>query len=332
MQKLLSIIVPVFKVEEYINKCLDSLVLDEKALMDKLEVIVVNDGTPDRSAELSREYVRRYPDTFRQIDKENGGHGSAWNVGLREATGKYIRFLDSDDWLSNLNVMISKLEHCNSDIVLTNYQVYHQKRNEFDIRRVSLQYGKEFSLCTEVLHELRQGYIEINFWYACYKAAILKPLYPLFAEKVMYDDSVLSFAPLAFGRTVIAFDFVLYNYLLGREGQSMDAGIQKKNAESYLKCLFHEERIRLYLADKEIPEDLMICIDEVIAQYAHFVFPFFANLPYNLARRSMAYVVNKYPLAKSESPSSIWRRYTRYPWWFFYTIERVRKLYSYFVV
>ena len=91
--KLLSIVVPVYKVEQYINKCLDSLIINPD-LMKKLEVIIVNDGTPDKSAEMSREYVKQYPDTFRQIDKENGGHGSAWNVGLMEAAGKYLRFLD----------------------------------------------------------------------------------------------------------------------------------------------------------------------------------------------------------------------------------------------
>lgn len=63
--KLLSIVVPVYKVEPYIGKCLDSLILDDERLMDLLEVIIVNDGTPDRSAEMSREYVKRYPATFR---------------------------------------------------------------------------------------------------------------------------------------------------------------------------------------------------------------------------------------------------------------------------
>ena len=93
MQKLLTIVVPVYKVEQYINKCLDSCIIykndaqgqqvvDEE-MMDQLEVIIVNDGTPDNSAELSREYTKRYPNTFRQIDKANGGHGSAWNVGLK---------------------------------------------------------------------------------------------------------------------------------------------------------------------------------------------------------------------------------------------------------
>ena len=122
-QKLLTIVVPVYKVEPYINKCLDSCVLKDEKLMEQLEVIIVNDGTPDNSAEMSREYVKRYPNTFRQIDKENGGHGSAWNVGLKEATGKYLRFLDSDDWLTNLDMLMNKLATTNADLVFTHIDV-----------------------------------------------------------------------------------------------------------------------------------------------------------------------------------------------------------------
>ena len=115
---ILTIVIPVYKVELYINKCLDSLIVTPE-LMEKMEVLIINDGTPDRSAELSRGYVKRFPGTFRQIDKENAGHGSVWNLGLKEAYGKYTRFLDSDDWLENLDVLIKHLENCDADLVLT---------------------------------------------------------------------------------------------------------------------------------------------------------------------------------------------------------------------
>ena len=132
MNKLLTIVVPVYKVEPYINKCLDSCILEVEKLMSQLEVIIVNDGTPDNSAEMSREYVKRYPQTFRQIDKENGGHGSAWNVGLKEATGKYLRFLDSDDWLTNLDKLMINLQNCDADCVLTHINNYHEDTSRND--------------------------------------------------------------------------------------------------------------------------------------------------------------------------------------------------------
>lgn len=324
-QILLSIIVPVYKVEPYINKCLDSLIVSPD-LMEKLEVIIVNDGTPDNSAEMSREYVKRYPGTFRQIDKENGGHGSAWNVGLSEAQGKYVKFLDSDDWLTNLEEFMCRLDSCDSDIVLTNYQIYHLQRDEYERRLTSIDFDVERAVCQDLLHSLRYGYIEINFWYACYKTTILKPLWPLFAEKVMYDDSVLSFAPIVYGRTIIAFNIDLYNYLLGREGQSMDPNIQKKNALSYWNCLSHEERVRSQLEEKEIPKDLINCIDEVITQYAHFIFPFLLFLPHKKAKAYMAYIDKTYPFSNNTS-SKLWRRYKAYPWWMFYVIEMFRNYY-----
>lgn len=122
--KIVSIIIPVFKVEPYINKCLDSLIIAPE-LMEKMDVLIINDGTPDRSAEISREYVKRFPGIFRQIDKENGGHGSVWNVGLKEAQGKYLRFLDSDDWLTNLDRLMHDLKECDADVVFNRFEKHY---------------------------------------------------------------------------------------------------------------------------------------------------------------------------------------------------------------
>ena len=122
--KLLTIVIPVYKVEKYIRQCMDSVIVPQTE-MEQLEVIVVNDGTPDNSAKIAREYAEQYPETIRVIDKENGGHGSAWNVGLKMATGKYIRFLDSDDWLSDLSVLITRLETLDVDLVFTHFNKYY---------------------------------------------------------------------------------------------------------------------------------------------------------------------------------------------------------------
>jgi glycosyltransferase involved in cell wall biosynthesis len=326
MQKLLTIVVPVYKVEPYINKCLDSCILADEKLMSQLEVIIVNDGTPDNSAEMSREYVKRYPQIFRQIDKENGGHGSAWNVGIKEATGKYLRFLDSDDWLSNLAEFMQKLTTTNADIVQTNYQRYYVQRDEYVVYRSIISPDKEQPLTRELLHTLSHGYIDINFWSSTYKTSILQPLYPLMAERVMYDDSILSFAPLIYGRTIVSFDLVLYNYLIGREGQSMDTKVQQRNARSYVACLKREEDLINSTRSIDIPADLKQCINEVVTQYAHFVFSYFVYLPYKESKAQMAYIVTTYPWENEVKPH-IYKRYARFPFWLFYCIEKCRSIY-----
>ena len=326
MQKLLTIVVPVYKVEPYINKCLDSCILADGKLMSQLEVIIVNDGTPDNSAEMSREYVKRYPQTFRQIDKENGGHGSAWNVGLKEATGKYLRFLDSDDWLTNLEEFMRKLANTNADIVQTNYQRYYVQRDEYEVYQSIISPDKEQPLTRDLLHTLPHGYIDINFWSSTYKTSILQPLYPLMAERVMYDDSILSFAPLIYGRTIVGFDMVLYNYLIGREGQSMDTKVQQKNARSYVVCLKREEDLINSTRSIDIPTGLKQCINEVVTQYAHFVFSYFVYLPYKESKVQMAYIVTTYPWENEVKPH-IYKRYARFPFWLFYCIEKCRSIY-----
>ena len=91
-----SVIVPVYNVEKYIDKCLNSLV---KQTLKDIEIIVVNDGSPDNSQKIIDKYVDKYPDKIKSYIKENGGQGSARNLGLEYASGEYISFIDSDDWL-----------------------------------------------------------------------------------------------------------------------------------------------------------------------------------------------------------------------------------------
>ena len=244
MNPKVSIIVPVYKVEQYINKCLDSCIiyrkdgsLDEEK-MNHLEVIIVNDGTPDRSAELSREYTVRYPQTFRQIDKENGGHGSAWNVGLKEATGKYLRFLDSDDWLTNLDKLMDKLAETDADLVFTHLNRILVENNCIEPWQLApCVFDKELPIEEIQLH---QTYNCITaFWLCTYKTSLLQVYFPLFAEHISYDDTMLYIAPLIQAKTFVCYDCVLYNYLIGREGQSISSAITAKKIKDHIIAAQH---------------------------------------------------------------------------------------------
>lgn len=102
MNKILTIIIPTYNMEKYLRRCLDSLIIDEDG-MKQLEVLVINDGSKDSSSQIAHEYQDKYQDTFRVIDKENGNYGSCVNRGLKEATGKYVKVLDADDWFDTAN-------------------------------------------------------------------------------------------------------------------------------------------------------------------------------------------------------------------------------------
>lgn len=112
-----SIIVPVYNVEKYIDKCLDSLV--HQTLKD-IEIIVVNDGSPDNSQMIIDDYVEKYPEIVRSYIKKNGGLGDARNFGLEKATGEYIGFVDSDDWvdIKMFDSMYNMAKEQDADIVI----------------------------------------------------------------------------------------------------------------------------------------------------------------------------------------------------------------------
>ena len=309
MQKLLTIVVPVYKVESYINKCLDSCVLKDEKLMDQLEVIIVNDGTPDNSAEMSREYVKRYPKTFRQIDKENGGHGSAWNVGLKEATGKYLRFLDSDDWLTNLDKLMQKLQRTDADLVFTHRNTYYagEKRN-------LLSYFESPFDCIREIHSLSvDRFLEIHFYagfQSCtYKTSLIQQFYPLFTEGTRYDDSILTVLPIVIGSTYVTYDYVLYNYFIGRDEQTCARSSLLKNCEQH-----NTEYGKMY--DFVTNNDISRVKDQVDAlMYRAFsdTASLVVELPYTRRKKCITYLKQHVPRQNTWKYSKQINRYLRYP-------------------
>lgn len=322
--KLLTVVVPVYKVEPYIDKCLSSLVLRNPVLMEALEVLIVNDGTLDNSAEMSREYVKRYPGTFRQIDKENGGHGSAWNVGLEEATGKYLRFLDSDDWLTDLDRLIGDLEDCDADIVFNPF-VKEYLDNGQSVIVDTLPARGVSRIDPEEWGTSGWGYDNVNFWSATYKTAILKPLQPLFAEKTSFDDYIITWAPLVHGRTYMCLDYPVYHYLLGRSGQSISALQQRNCAVSYVRCFRQYESVRDRIDVQTVPSDLLSGIDNAIVWYAGLIFPSLIYLPLGDALKEMAFLWKTY-LARMPHKTKLLKRYADLPGVAYYYVEHLRRV------
>jgi len=119
MEELISIIVPVYKVEKYIDKCINSIL---NQTYKKLEIILVDDGSPDNSGKICDSFAKQ-DNRIKVIHKENGGVSSARNKGLEVASGQWITFVDSDDWIENdfCELLLNNAITYNADIVLCGY-------------------------------------------------------------------------------------------------------------------------------------------------------------------------------------------------------------------
>lgn len=216
----LSIIVPVYGVEKYIDKCLNSLV---KQSLKEIEVIVVNDGTKDNSQKIIDKYVKKYPDKIKSYIKENGGQGSARNYGLKKTTGEYIGYVDSDDFVEKdmYKKLYNKAKENNYDIVVCgNYNVSEDYQNK-NIDAFINNYNTD-------LENIFFGKMAV--WNKIYKRDILIKNKLEFKEKVWYEDLAFTLKAIMNSNTFAFIDEPLYDYLI-REGSTMNNSNVQRNLE-----------------------------------------------------------------------------------------------------
>ena len=216
----LSIIVPVYGVEKYIDKCLNSLV---KQSLKEIEVIVVNDGTKDNSQKIVDKYVKKYPDKIKSYIKENGGQGSARNYGLKKASGEYIGYVDSDDFVEKdmYKKLYNKAKENNYDIVVCgNYNVSEDYQNK-NIDAFINTYNTD-------LENIFFGKMAV--WNKIYKRDILIKNKLEFKEKVWYEDLAFTLKAIMNSNTFAFIDEPLYDYLI-REGSTMNNSNVQRNLE-----------------------------------------------------------------------------------------------------
>lgn len=142
-----SVIVPFYNVEKYIEKCLDSLV---NQTLEEIEIILVNDGSQDNSEEKAKEFEKRYPNKIKYYKKANGGLGDARNFGMKYASGEYIAFLDSDDFVepTMYEEMYKKAKQENADMVECDFWWEYPNKKKEDI-------GNTYSNQKEMLYKSR---------------------------------------------------------------------------------------------------------------------------------------------------------------------------------
>ncbi len=179
-----SVIVPVYNVEPYLDKCLNTLV---NQTLKKIEIIIVNDGSKDNSEKIIEKYLKKYPEKIKYIKKANGGLSSARNEGLKYASGEYIGFVDSDDYVSlnTFNLMYKKAKEKNFDLVVCNLNYVYESKTKM----VSAGLDKDLENEDEVKKNIVFLYPAV--WNKLYKKEILDSL--KFKEGIWYEDVEFNF-------------------------------------------------------------------------------------------------------------------------------------------
>lgn len=253
-EKTVSFIVPAYNAEKCIKKCLSSFVYDG-TVSDDIEVIIVNDGSTDGTAETAAEFVSKYPDAFSLISKKNGGHGSAINTAVETARGRYIKVVDADDWVltENLSGYISALRDTEADAVITHFHTVDMTSGR---RTAITSAGVAFSRTYSMEELMKAGKNALRccmFHGVTYRTDFYRGCGLTLSEGISYEDQEYCTLPFMDIKTIMFIDSFLYEYLTGSADQSMSDRNQVARAWQ-LKNVF-DKILRSYTARKEsLPE------------------------------------------------------------------------------
>ena len=245
IKPLISVIVPIYNVEDYLTKCLDSIV---SQTYDNFEVILVDDGSTDQCPRMCDEYKERNS-RFKVIHKSNGGVSSARNKGLDIAEGEYVLFVDSDDWLepNMLEVLASTATETDADIVVCEH--YNNTYNTETRSTISRNtYEKKVLVDNDdiFMHILAPSpRIRFEVWNKLYKREIIGKT--RFKEGQIYED--VSFQKEIFERVkkLVHIDCALYNYRTVRPGNTVSSFDKKRlcklnDLDEYIKTFKQKGR------------------------------------------------------------------------------------------
>lgn len=265
MEKILSIIVPTYNMEALLPTCLNSLDIND----DRLEVLIVNDGSTDGSLKIAKKYSTKSPTVFHVIDKENGNYGSCVNTALEHATGKYIKLLDADDWYdtNELRKMLDTVEHTHADVVYTPFVKEFVNKNAHETVSVKMPtYGEAIQL-----KDISLSCVEIEKAFCmhalAYNTCFLTEIGYKQTESISYTDMEYVYYPLSKAKTILCLQFGVYHYRLGREGQtvSIESSIKHSNDKRVIvERMIRQEPLPDSLKQKGIIDTLL---SQFIASY-----------------------------------------------------------------
>lgn len=213
-QIAVSVIVPVYNVEKYLKRCLDSLA---KQTLANIEIIVVNDGTKDHSQDIIDQYVNMYPKKFISLIKENGGLSDARNYGLPYANGEYVGFVDSDDYadITLYEKLYSQAKKDDADIVVCGYYGIDEETGTFK----QFQKGNKNLFGKSLKEEPSLLYVNSTYaWNKIYRKKMFTATGILYPKGVLFEDMAVTWSLFPHANKISKVDEPLYYYILKREG------------------------------------------------------------------------------------------------------------------
>ncbi|MBR1771752.1 MAG: glycosyltransferase [Lachnospiraceae bacterium] len=216
----LSIIIPVYNMEQYISRCLDSVVKAIEHVTEPVEVLIINDGSQDHSAAIIQTYCDTYS-YMKRFDKKNGGLSDVKNYGLEHATGEYVIFLDSDDYIDEYmyHDMLEKLDEEHADIVICDLQLAYDdaERNVIHPCRVSARDG--------IFHQV----IDMTMMPASWNKIVRKSLYEGLTFPVGKNNEDIAVTPIVLARAkkITTVDKPMY-YYYQRSGSIQNSRFDEK--------------------------------------------------------------------------------------------------------
>lgn len=234
--KLLSIVVPSYNSQGYLRTCIDSLLPGG----ERVEILIVNDGSSDQTGEIAEEYARTYPNIVRVFHQENGGHGEAVNTGMRHATGMYFKVVDSDDWV-NLEAYekvldtLQRFEETQQqmDMLVCNY-VYE---NESVKKKRVITYEKVLPQHTmftwdEVGRFKKGQYLLMHS--VIYRTSLLRECGLQLPKHTFYVDNLYVYIPMHRVTKMYYLNVDFYRYFIGRVDQSVNERNMMKRIDQQL--------------------------------------------------------------------------------------------------
>lgn len=236
--KTISFAVPCYNSAAYMDACIESIL----KCGDDIEIIIVDDGsTKDDTGAKADTWAEKHPSIIRAIHQENGGHGQAVNTGLANATGRYFKVVDSDDWLNTAamtEIMAYLRSQCeleaSTDLVIGNYvyeKVDEGKRTIMHYRNVFPE-GREFGW-SEVGHFGQSQYLLMHS--VIYRTELLRNMGLKLPKHTFYVDNIFVYVPLPQVKTIYYLDVDMYRYFIGREDQSVNENVMIGRIDQQLR-------------------------------------------------------------------------------------------------